>query len=192
MKLKVKNVVHGIFILLALPMAALSGFGRSRLVFLTGAHFFALAPGILGDYLRTAYYWMTLKSCSLQCRISFGCIFSNPGAVVENGVYIGPYCVMGLVSLGRHTQVASQVQILSGARQHARDEKGNVLGSEGGVFERVTVGANSWIGAAAILMANVGERTTVGAGAVVNKELPDDVIAVGNPARIVRSAVPSV
>src|SRR5580658_30782 len=130
MKQLPKRLVMALFIVIAFPVALLSGFGRLRPVFLTGAHMVALAPGILGDYLRSAYYWMTLESCSLWCRISFGVILSNPAAVIEEGVYIGPYSVMGRVRIGRKTQIASLVQILSGARQHARNERGEISGAE--------------------------------------------------------------
>ena len=183
-----KRVAMALFIVLAFPLAALSGFGRLRPVYLTGAHIVALAPGLPGDYLRSAYYWMTLESCSLWCRISFGVILSNPAAVIEEGVYIGPYSVLGRVRIGRKTQIASLVQILSGARQHARDERGEITGAEQGTFESIRIGASSWIGAAAIVMAEVGEKSTVGAGAVVTRAVPAGVVAVGNPARVIAPA----
>ena len=187
MKRSLKAGLRGVFALMAWPLALLSLFGKSRAGYLTGAHLVALGPGILGDYLRGAYYRWTLKACSTECRISFGVIFSNPDATVEDGVYIGPYSVLGRVRLGRNAQLASLVQVLSGARQHGRNEKGELLTGEVGEFEAVEIGANCWIGAAAIVMATVGEASTVGAGAVVTKEIPPRVIAVGNPARVLRS-----
>jgi acetyltransferase-like isoleucine patch superfamily enzyme len=50
------------------------------------------------------------------------------------------------------------------------------------------VGADCWIGASAVVMAAVGDRSTIGAGAIVVKEIPPDSVAVGNPARVIRSA----
>ena len=161
----------------------LSGFGRIRGTYLTGAHLVALGPGLPGDYLRSAFYRLTLQSCSLRCRISFGVIFSNPDASVAEGAYIGPYCVLGRVQIGEHVQMASLVQVLSGAKQHGRDAQGNLESSESGTFQRVTIGAHSWIGAAAIVMADVGEKATVGAGAVVTKPVASGTTVVGNPAR---------
>ncbi|WP_435769109.1 sugar O-acetyltransferase [Nocardioides sp. SYSU DS0651] len=52
----------------------------------------------------------------------------------------------------------------------------------------ITIGDNVWLGGGAIVLAGVtiGDNTVVGAGAVVTKDLPADVVAVGNPARVVR------
>jgi acetyltransferase-like isoleucine patch superfamily enzyme len=50
----------------------------------------------------------------------------------------------------------------------------------------VRIGTGCWIGSAAVVMADVGRNTVVGAGAVVTRPLPDWVVAVGAPARPVR------
>jgi maltose O-acetyltransferase len=50
---------------------------------------------------------------------------------------------------------------------------------------RTVVGEYCWIGESAIIMGNVGSGTTIGAGAVVVKDIPAGVVAVGNPARVV-------
>jgi virginiamycin A acetyltransferase len=185
-----KALLHGIFLALAFPMALLSGFGRSETVYLYFAQTCALAPGILGDYLRIAYYKLTLLECALESRIQFGSFFAHPQARVGRGVYIGSYCVLGRTAIGDRTQIASTVQILSGRKQHRRDAGGRIRGSEEGVFEQVDIGADCWIGAAAIVMANVGAGSTIGAGSIVTRPVPAGSIAVGNPARVIPSASP--
>ena len=52
----------------------------------------------------------------------------------------------------------------------------------------VHIGKNCWLGAGAIVLPGVtiGENTIVGAGSVVTKDLPANVIAVGNPCRVLR------
>ncbi|MGY1636693.1 DapH/DapD/GlmU-related protein [Geodermatophilus sp. SYSU D00742] len=52
-----------------------------------------------------------------------------------------------------------------------------------------TIGDDVWLGGGAIVLPGVtiGENTVVGAGAVVTRDLPADVVAVGNPARVVRT-----
>lgn len=55
--------------------------------------------------------------------------------------------------------------------------------------EPITIGNNAWLGGGAIVLAGVvvGENAVVGAGAVVTKDVPPNTVAVGNPARVVRS-----
>lgn len=52
----------------------------------------------------------------------------------------------------------------------------------------VHIGKNCWIGGGAILLPGVtiGDNVVVGAGSVVTKDLPDNVVAVGNPCRVLR------
>ena len=52
----------------------------------------------------------------------------------------------------------------------------------------VHIGRNCWLGAGVIVLpgVSIGENTIVGAGSVVTKDLPANVIAVGNPCRVLR------
>ncbi len=52
----------------------------------------------------------------------------------------------------------------------------------------VHIGENSWLGAGVIIVPGVtiGKNTVIGAGSVVTKDIPDNVVAVGNPCRILR------
>ena len=52
----------------------------------------------------------------------------------------------------------------------------------------VRIGKNCWIGAGAVILPGItiGDNTVVGAGSVVTKDLPANVVAVGNPCRILR------
>ncbi len=55
--------------------------------------------------------------------------------------------------------------------------------------EPITIGDNVWLGGGAIVLpgVSVGDHTVVGAGAVVSRDLPAGVVAVGNPARVIRT-----
>ena len=52
----------------------------------------------------------------------------------------------------------------------------------------VHIGKNCWIGAGAVILPGItiGDNVVVGAGSVVTKDLPDNVVAVGNPCRVLR------
>jgi acetyltransferase-like isoleucine patch superfamily enzyme len=179
-----KKLAQGVALIVVAPAALLSGFGRIRVLYTIFAHSYALAPGLIGDYLRIAFYRLTLEECSLDSRISFGSFLAHPEARIGAGVYIGAYCILGRVHIGERTQIASAVQILSGKNQHSRDAEGRISGSEHGSFDTITIGADCWLGAGAIVMADVGENTTIGAGAVVTKPIPANAVAVGNPAKL--------
>ena len=53
----------------------------------------------------------------------------------------------------------------------------------------VYIGENTWIGAGVIIVpgVHIGSNTVIGAGSVVTKDIPDNVIAVGNPCRVLRN-----
>jgi len=188
MKQILKRSVQTVFLCLAFPAALLAGFGRIRLVFEFFAQSYAFVPGLVGDYLRAAFYKLTLGNCPIDFRIQFGSFFAHPQAIVGRHVYIGAYCVLGLVEIGERTQIASAVQVLSGSHQHLRDLSGRIWDPGYRAFERVTIGADCWIGAAAIIMASIGDRSTIGAGSVVVRAIPGDSVAVGSPARVVSKA----
>jgi virginiamycin A acetyltransferase len=178
----------GVAMLFAFPWALIAGFGRFTEMFSLAAQACATAPGLVGDYLRIAFYKLTLKRCSLESRISFGSFFAHSSAVVGRAVYIGSYCVLGNCQLGDRTQIASHVQILSGRRQHPREASGQIGASSEGEFQVIDIGQDCWLGAGAIVMAPVGARTTIGAGAVVVQPVEAGVVAVGNPARVIKAS----
>src|ERR1700743_3126857 len=178
MKIFAKRCAQALFLCLALPAALLAGFGRLKVGFDFFAQAFALVPGLPGDYLRTAYYKLTLAACSLDCRIQFGTFFAHRQASVGRHVYIGSYCVIGVADIGDRTHLASAVQVLSGAHQHARDSTG-MMDFKHLAFSSVSIGADCWLGGGGIVMAPVGDRSTIGAGSVVVHAIPAGSLAVG-------------
>ncbi len=52
----------------------------------------------------------------------------------------------------------------------------------------VRIGRNCWIGAGAVVLPGitVGDNVVIGAGSVVTKDIPSNVVAVGNPCRVLR------
>jgi acetyltransferase-like isoleucine patch superfamily enzyme len=171
---------------MAWPLAALCAFGRWLGAYRFFAQACALVPGFPGDGLRIAFYKLVLPECSLSSRICFGSYFAHPTARLGRRVYIGSYCVLGQVVIGERTQIATAVQVLSGGQQHMREPGGEISFSEG-EFRWVRIGADCWIGAGAIVMQDIGERSTIGAGSVVTRPIPPESVAVGAPARVIRS-----
>ena len=184
----VKGGARAAAVILALPAACLAFFGRFHGGFIFFAQALALVPGVPGSYLRVAFYSLTLERCGHDSHIAVGSYFSHAQASVGAHVGIGAYCVLGQVDLGDGTLLASGVQILSGDSQHVRDAQGQ-LTDEGRIFRRLKVGSDCWIGAASVIMANLGSHVTVAAGSVVSRDVPPGATVAGNPSRLVRPPI---
>lgn len=58
----------------------------------------------------------------------------------------------------------------------------------------ITIGSDVWVGGGAIICPGVtiGDRSVIGAGSVVTRDIPSDVIVAGHPARVIRALPPEV
>lgn len=171
--------------LVAFPFAMLSTFEKylidSMSFFHFGAHTVALIPGVPGNYVRTAYYIMTLKACHPTVVVSFGTYFSNREASIAAKAGIGAYCVIGQAQIGERVRIASRVSIVSGLHEHGNTA---TYGDQtAGLSRQVRIGDSAWLGEGAIIAADVGESAVVSMGAVVFKPVPPHSMAMGNPAR---------
>lgn len=111
------------------------------------------------------------SNCKIQNNVSV-----YLGAVVEDGVLLGPHCVL-----------------LNDRFPRAINSDGSLKSTSDWVVEGVTVRYGAAIGGGAVLTPGVtiGKWALVGAGAVVAKDVPDYALVVGNPARIVGYIAPS-
>ena len=146
----------------------------------------ALLPGILGQYLRRAFLSRTLRACAPDATIEFGVLFSSADARIGERVYIGPRCHIGWAEIDRDALLAAGVHVPSGAHTHGTDDLSTPIRNQPGVKAPVRIGAGSWIGSTAVVMADVGRDAVIAAGAVVTRAIPDRTIAGGVPARVLR------
>jgi len=147
----------------------------------------SLVPGILGQYLRRAFLARVIGHCAPTATIAFGTIFSKAGARIDDHAYIGPGCFLGLVHIESDVLIGSGVHITSGRQTHGTADVSKPIREQEGEAALVRVGAGAWIGSAAVIMADVGANSVVGAGSVVTKPVPDAVVAAGVPATVIRS-----
>jgi acetyltransferase-like isoleucine patch superfamily enzyme len=152
----------------------------------------ALVPGLAGQYLRRAFLCRTLKSCARTALIEFGTLFSSASATIGERAYIGPRCHLGWALIEDDVLLAAGVHVPSGARTHGIDDVSMPIRDQQTLKTPVRIGKGSWIGSAAVVMADVGRDVVVAAGAVVTRPLPDATIAAGVPARVLRSRRPVV
>ena len=146
----------------------------------------SLWPGLTGQYLRRAFLQRVLASCHPSALVEFGTIFSQCGTMLDENVYVGPRCGLGLVHLKKDVLLAANVQIPSGGATHYFDDPDTPIREQGGERKLVTIGEGAWIGTGAIVMADVGKGSVIAAGAVVTKPVPEFVIAGGVPAKVIR------
>lgn len=88
------------------------------------------------------------------------------------------------VKIGDNCQLAPNVSIYTAGHPVHPDSRNSLY--EYGIG--VTIGDNVWIGGDTVILpgVHIGSNTVIGAGSVVTKDIPDWVIAAGNPCRVIR------
>jgi maltose O-acetyltransferase len=104
-----------------------------------------------------------------------------------NNLYMNFGCVIldcNAVHIGDNVLLAPYVQIYTA--YHPIDPEIRLTGRE--LAAPIKIGNNVWIGGNAIICPGVtiGDNTTIGAGSVVTKNIPANVVAAGNPCRVIR------
>jgi acetyltransferase-like isoleucine patch superfamily enzyme len=185
----VREIVVFIGIILLSPLwlvvLAERRFGSKR--FFAGcSEWLSLIPGRLGIYARRSYYWVTLDECAVDVHIGFGTTLAHPQVSLGRSVYIGNRCTLGMCIIDDHATIGSNIDLLSGRRQHHFELSDVPVQEQGGYFAPIHLGRNCWIGNSAVIMADVGAAAVVGAGSVVVHSVPTGAVVVGNPARVTR------
>ncbi len=91
----------------------------------------------------------------------------------------------GHIYIGNNVMIGPNVQIITAA--HPLDPE---LRRQGLQYNKdVHIGNNVWIGAGVIILPGItiGDNSIIGAGSVVTKDVPNNVVAVGNPCRIIKN-----
>ncbi|MFM6191891.1 sugar O-acetyltransferase [Planktothrix sp.] len=115
--------------------------------------------------------------CDYGCYIKLG-----------NNVYMNYNCMIldcNWVEIGDNVLFAPNVQIYTA--YHPVEPEIRLTGNE--LAAPIKIGHNVWIGGGAIICPGVeiGDNTTIGAGSVVVNNIPERVVAVGNPCRVIRT-----
>ncbi|MFF9049184.1 sugar O-acetyltransferase [Streptomyces parvulus] len=89
------------------------------------------------------------------------------------------------ITIGEDCQIGPNVQLLTPTHPLEPGPRRDKLEAA----RPITIGDNVWLGGGAIVLPGVtiGDNSVIGAGAVVTKDVPANVVAVGNPARPVRN-----
>jgi maltose O-acetyltransferase len=119
----------------------------------------------------------------------FYCAYGQ-NTYIGDHVYLNVLCTIldcNEVHIGQHVMIGPAVQIYTAA--HALQAEARIQGWE--VAKPIVIEDNVWIGGGAILLPGVriGRNAVVGAGAVVTRSVPANMIVAGNPARVIREIV---
>lgn len=123
------------------------------------------------EVIVTPPFW-----CDYGYNITVGDYFySNHNLIITDGAK---------VTFGDHVFIAPNCCFTTA--EHALDPEMRKAGIE--VAKPITVGNNVWIGAGSTILAGVtiGSGSVIGAGSVVKKSIPENVVAVGVPCKVLR------
>ncbi len=111
--------------------------------------------------------------CGINIHIGKG-VFINSGCKFQDqgGIYIGDNCLIG------HNTVIATLN-----HGMLPEERGDLIPSP------VHIGNGVWIGSGSVILPGVtiGDNAVIGAGSVVTKDVPADSVAVGSPAKVIKS-----
>jgi acetyltransferase-like isoleucine patch superfamily enzyme len=157
-----------------------------------------LGPGV--DFNLGGNYRNTLRPAGSKGRIRIGdqgwiekgaVLWAFDGSIrTGTNVFLGPYVTIyghGGVEIGDQTLVSMHATILSS--NHTVPGREKIIRAQPDILLPTKIGRDIWIGANAVILGGVtiGDGCVIGAGSVVAKNLPPFSVAVGVPAKIVRS-----
>lgn len=173
--------------ILLLPLLAWSRMPLPEFsVFTAPSQLLALIPGYFGIMLRRVWYRLTLRRCGTNLTVDWLGVIRTRDSEIGDRCTVGVSNWLGWVAIGDDVMMGSHVIVTSGARQHNFSNLDVPMRAQHGSKQQLRISSDVWIGAQAVIMADVNTGTVVGAGSVVTKTFTPHVIIAGNPARVLR------
>ncbi|MFA5339135.1 MAG: DapH/DapD/GlmU-related protein [Candidatus Omnitrophota bacterium] len=176
--------------------------------------FIAYLPGRIGILARRLYWSPQFLRCR-SFIISYGCRVTNPKGItmgdrvnimhncclyandngtikIGNGVNMNSNVIIGAANDGEiilGDNVAIGPNVVLRASNHIYGRKDIPINKQGHTGGRIVVEDDVWIGANAVVLRNVtiGKGAVIGAGAVVNRDIPPGALACGVPAKVIKA-----
>lgn len=142
-----------------------------------------------GGLIRLFLFKRVTDSCGANVVIDKGAYIGNgEGIEIGNNSGIGPGAFLqGPLIIGDYVMIAPEVRIMT--RSHAFDRTDVPMAIQGeSTRKKVVIGDDVWIGSRVMIMPGVivGNGVIIAAGAVVTKDLPDNSVCGGVPAKVIK------
>ncbi|HOP08129.1 MAG TPA: acyltransferase [candidate division Zixibacteria bacterium] len=157
--------------------------GKGERIYSQCKELVATVPTIVGQYLRLGFYYVVCERISPDVSFLLGSMVAHRATTIGAHTVVGAYSIVGCADIEENVLIGSRVSLLSGKYQHGTPEERANGQTTNDTYQRIHVGRGSWIGEQAVVLANVGENCTVGAGSVVLRDTVDNATYMGNPAR---------
>ena len=133
------------------------------------------------------------KGKGVWIEAPFFCDYGENISIGEN-TFINTNCMFtddNKITIGKNGLIAPYVQIYTATHPLLASERIIKEGNDARYLtstKPVSIGDNVWIGGNSIVCPGVkiGNNVTIGAGSVVTKDIPDNVLALGNPSKVVK------
>ncbi len=137
-----------------------------------------ILKSLLGKMGERCYITPSLF-CDYGCNLEIG-----------DGVYFNANCVVldcAKVSIGDNTFVGPNCQFYTPIHPLEYKKRNTFIETA----KPITIGKNCWLGGSVIVLPGVtiGDGSVIGAGAVVTKDIPENSVAVGNPAKVIKTII---
>lgn len=159
---------------------------RERTLAHTTCHGFNATPGCNSEKLKILA--QSFGSCGTDCYIEPPFFFDyGYNLFLGQNVYLNFNCIIldcSVVTIGDFVKFGPNVQVYTAG--HSLDNAKRLQGFE--FAKPITIGSNVWVGGGSIILpgVDIGKNAVIGAGSLVSKSIPANVVAFGNPCKVVR------
>jgi len=193
MNLRKKGLINALYDGVFVIVYGIASHAR-RLVLLSRGVILASRVGISGSavFFQSRSHAISVGTGSeighgVRIKAGFdGTIIIGKNVLIDDYTFISAH---KSIRVGDNSMISAQCYLVDFCHKMPLSDKKSRSYSGMYVSDAIRIGSNVWIGTHAVILpgVTVGDRAVIGAGSVVTKDVPADSVAVGNPAKIIRT-----